>query len=190
VTSWAFQGQRSSGEGITLLGKALPGCLCGTSSSSSMQTPLSCLCPLLGSQHPSGGLFSPMEVRTNHLPCVPVQYGTCPLGMILHINRYALHGLISHRDHSNVNHIQSSILLNMCIKPLLPSQVLKDIIQICKASLEEVTGRPIGLVSTGKGMFSEEIKSKSCKWVRWIRDVLTRGAVIVGKCKAYLWVPL
>jgi hypothetical protein len=123
-------------------------------------------------------------------PCVPVQYGTCPSGMILHINRYALHGLISHRDHSNVNHIQSSILLNMCIKPLLPSQVLKDIIQICKASLEEVTGRPIGLVSTGKGMFPEEIKSKSCKWVRWIRDVLTRGAVIAGKCKAYLWVPL
>jgi hypothetical protein len=51
-------------------------------------------------------------------PCVPVQYGTCPSGMILHINKYALHGLISHRDHSNVNHIQSSILLNMCIKTL------------------------------------------------------------------------
>jgi hypothetical protein len=50
----------------------------------------------------------------------------------------------------------------MCIKPLLPNQVLKDIIQICKASLEEVTGRPIGLVSTGNGMFPEEIKSKSC----------------------------
>jgi hypothetical protein len=82
--------------------------------------------------------------------------------MILHINIYALHGLISHRDHSNVNHIQSSILLNMSIKPFLPSQVLKDIIQICKASLEEVTGRPIGLVSTGNGMFPEEMKSKSC----------------------------
>jgi hypothetical protein len=40
--------------------------------------------------------------------------------MILHINSYALHGLISHRDHSNVNHISSSILLNMCIKSLIP----------------------------------------------------------------------
>jgi hypothetical protein len=95
-------------------------------------------------------------------PHVPVQYGTCPSSMILHINRYALHELTSHRHHSNVNHIQSSILLNMCIKPLLPSQVLKDIIQICKASLEEVTGHPIGLVSTEKGIFPEEIKSKSC----------------------------
>jgi hypothetical protein len=53
-------------------------------------------------------------------PCVPIQCGTCPSGMILHINSYALHGLISHRDHSNVNHISSSILLNMCIKPRLP----------------------------------------------------------------------
>jgi hypothetical protein len=95
-------------------------------------------------------------------PYVPVQYGTGPSGMILHINRYTLHGLISHRDHSNVNHIQSSILLNMCIKPFLPSQVLKDIIQIYKESLEEVIRRPIGLVSTGNGMFLEEIKSKSC----------------------------
>ena len=51
----------------------------------------------------------------------------------------------------------------MCIKPLLPNQVLKYIIQICKASLEEVTGHPIGLVSTGNGMFPEEIKSKSCQ---------------------------
>jgi hypothetical protein len=157
MTSWAFRGQRSSGEGTTPLGEALPGCLSGTSSSSSVQTPLSCLCPLLGSQHPSGGLFSPMEVRTNHLPMC-----TCLSGMIMHINRYALHGLISHGEHSNVNHIQSSILLNMCIKPLLPSQVLKDSIQIYKASLEEVRGRPIGLVPTGKGMFPEEIKSKSC----------------------------
>jgi hypothetical protein len=151
-------GQCSSGEGTTPLGKALPGCFCGTSSSSPVQTPLSCLCPLLGSQHPSGGLFNPMGVRTNHLP-VLVQYGTNPSGMILHINRYTLHGIIRH---SNVNHIQSSILLNMCIKSLLPSQVLKDIIQICKASLEEVIGRPIGLVSTGNGIFPEEIKSKSC----------------------------
>jgi hypothetical protein len=120
------------------------------------------------------GSSAPWRFELIISPCVPIQHGTCPSGMILHINNYALHGLISHKDHSNVNHIQSSILLNMCIKPLLPSQVLKDIIQICKASLEEVSGHPIGLVSTGKGMFPEEIESKSCKWVRWIRDVLTR----------------
>jgi hypothetical protein len=108
------------------------------------------------------GSSTPWRFELIISPCVLVQYGTCSSSMILHINRYALHGLTSHRDHSNVNHIQSSILLNMCIKPLLPSQVLKDIIQICKASLEEVTGRPIGLVSIGNGLFPEKIKSKSC----------------------------
>jgi hypothetical protein len=100
--------------------------------------------------------------------CVPVQCGTCLSGMILHINSYALYGLTSHRDHSNVNHSSSSILLNMCIKPLYPSLVLKDIIQVCNASLGAVTGRPVMLVSTGRGMFLERIKSKSCKWVRWM----------------------
>jgi hypothetical protein len=75
--------------------------------------------PLMGSQQPSDGLFSPMEVRTNHLPMCTGPTGTCPSGMVLHIKNFALHGLISHRDHSNVNHISSLILSNTCIKPLI-----------------------------------------------------------------------
>jgi hypothetical protein len=77
------------------------------------------LCPLMGSQHPPGGLFSPMEVRTDHLPMCTGPNGTCLSGMVLHIKSYALHGLISHKDHSNVNHFSSSILLSVCIKPLI-----------------------------------------------------------------------
>jgi hypothetical protein len=80
---------------------------------------VSCLCPLMGSQHPSGGLFNPMEVRIDHLPMCTGPNGTCPSSMVLHIKGYALRGLISHRDHSNVNHISSSILLNICIKSLI-----------------------------------------------------------------------
>jgi hypothetical protein len=72
--------------------------------------------PLMGYQHPSGGIFSPMEVQTGHLPMCIGPNGTCPSGMVLHIKSYTLHGLISHRDHSNANHISSSILLNICIK--------------------------------------------------------------------------
>ena len=68
--------------------------------------------------------------------------------------------------------------------------MLKDIIQIRNTSLGKVTGRPIGLVSTRRGMFLEEITSKSCKWVRWMRDVLIRGDMKAGKCRANLWVPL
>jgi hypothetical protein len=85
--------------------------------------PLSCLCPLMGSQHPSGGLFSPMEVRTDHIPMCTGPNGTCPSSMVLHIKSYALHGLISHRDHSNVNHISSLILLNICIKTLIHQSI-------------------------------------------------------------------
>jgi hypothetical protein len=39
--------------------------------------------------------------------------------MVLHIKNFALHGLISHRDHSNVNHISSLILSDICIKTLI-----------------------------------------------------------------------
>jgi hypothetical protein len=38
--------------------------------------------------------------------------------MVLHIKDYALHGLISPRDHSNVNHISSLKLSNTCMKSL------------------------------------------------------------------------
>jgi hypothetical protein len=44
--------------------------------------------------------------------------GTCPPGMVLHIKDYALHGLISPRHHSNVNHISSLKLSNICMKSL------------------------------------------------------------------------
>ena len=73
----------------------------------------------MGSQQPSDGLFSPMEVRTNHLPMCTGLTSTCLSRMVLHIKNFALHGLISHRDHSNVNHISSLILSNTCIKPLI-----------------------------------------------------------------------
>jgi hypothetical protein len=75
--------------------------------------------PLTRSRQPSDGLFSPMEVRTNHLPMCTGLNGTCSSCMVLHIKNYALHGLISHRDHSNVNHILSLILSNICIKTLI-----------------------------------------------------------------------
>ena len=67
----------------------------------------------LPSQRPSDGLFSPMEVRTDHPPHVHQSSGTCPPGMVLHIKSYALQGLISPKNHGNVNHISSLNLSNM-----------------------------------------------------------------------------
>jgi hypothetical protein len=57
-------------------------------------------------------------------------------GMVLHIKGYTLHGIISHRDHGNVNHISSLILLNTCIKSLIH----QSIAQRCYTSLQYKSG--------------------------------------------------
>ena len=109
---------------------------------------LSCVCPLMGSQHPPDGLFSPMEVRTDHLPMCTGPNGICSSGMILHIKSYALHGLISHRDHSNANHISSSILINICMKSLIDQSIAQRRYTYLLYKSEKRARHPIGLVST------------------------------------------
>jgi hypothetical protein len=47
-----------------------------------------------------------------------------------------------------------------------------------------MTGRPIGLVSTGRGKFPEETSSEPCKWVMWTRDVQASGCSESRGCKA------
>jgi hypothetical protein len=59
----------------------------------------------------------------------------------------------------------------MCIKPPFLRLVLKDVILFNKPGLERVSGGPTGLILIGRGMFPGEGKSRSCKWMRWCRDV-------------------
>jgi hypothetical protein len=124
---------------------------------------MSCLCPLMGSQHPSGGLFSPMEVRTGHLPMCTGPSGTCPSGMVLHIKSYALHGLISHRDHSNVNHISSSILLNICIKLLIHQSIAQRHYKNPQYKVGEKVKASYWASVHKKRKVSRKISSKRCK---------------------------
>jgi hypothetical protein len=137
----------------------------------------------MGSQHPSGGLFSPMEVRTDYLPMCTGSNGTCSLGMVLHIKGYALHGLISHKDHSNVNHISSSILLNICTKSLIH----KSIAQRRYTSLQyksEERGKVSYWASVHrKRKFPEKTSSKPCKRVMWPGDVQACGCSEGQGCK-------
>jgi hypothetical protein len=123
----------------------------------------SCLYPLMGSQHPSGGLFSPMEVRTGHLPMCTGPNGTCPSGMVLHIKSYALHGLISHRDHSNVNHISSSILLNICIKTLIHQSIAQRHYKNLQYKIGEKDKTSYWASIHKKRKVSRKISSKPCK---------------------------
>jgi hypothetical protein len=104
---------------------------------------VSCLYPLIRFQHPFGGLFSPMEVRTDHLPMCTGPNGTCPSSMVLHIKGYTLRGLISHSDHSNVNHISSSILLNICIKSLIHQLTAQRRYTSLQSKLQETLPPPL-----------------------------------------------
>jgi hypothetical protein len=124
---------------------------------------LSCLCPLMGSQHPSGGLFIPMEVRIGLLPMCTSPSGTYPSGMVLHIKSYTLHGFISHRDHSNVNHISSSMLLNICIKPLIHQLIAQRHYKNPQYKIGEKVKASYWASVHKKRRVSRKISSKPCK---------------------------
>jgi hypothetical protein len=95
-----LQGPTSWWEGKTPLGPGLPKCLWWNVLPFLWCKPLVSLCPWLGSQHPSGGILALWRSELIISPYVPVRRAwSC------NNNKYALHGLISHRDHSNVNHI-------------------------------------------------------------------------------------
>jgi hypothetical protein len=123
----------------------------------------SCLYPLMGSQHQSGGIFSPMEVRTSHLPMCTNPNGTCLSGMVLHIKIYALHGLISHGDHRNVNHISSSLLLNICIKTLIHQSISQRCYKNLRYKIGEKDKKSYWASIYKKRKVSRKISSKPCK---------------------------
>jgi hypothetical protein len=100
VMSWAFQGLHHRGRARPPWVQAYQVVSGGASSSLSGAKPLIRVCPWLGSQHPSSGLLALWRSELIISPCVPVRR-VWPCNN----NKYALHGLISHRDHSNVNHI-------------------------------------------------------------------------------------
>jgi hypothetical protein len=59
--------------------------------------------------------------------------------------------------------------------PLLPRQVLKDIMLFYKPGFERVPRRPIGLILLRCGVFPGEDHSRSCKWMRWCGGCLGKG---------------
>jgi hypothetical protein len=136
---------------------------------------LSRLYPMVGTQHPSDGLFSPMEVRTDHLPMCTGPNGPCLLAMVLHIKSYSLHGLISHMDHGNVNHISSLILFKRMHK--IPNTL--TIAQRCYTSLQYKSGEKDKAFYWAsvhrKRKVPRETSSKPCKWMMWSGDVQACG---------------
>jgi hypothetical protein len=109
--------KRSICNGRFPLGRALPKCHGGTSFCLLMQRIIitsSCFC------HPSNHLMGSSAPWRSELiisPCVPVHWYPSVGHGPAHQN-YALHGLIIPRDHSNVNHVSSLNLSNICMKSL------------------------------------------------------------------------
>jgi hypothetical protein len=128
--------------------------------------------PLMGSQQPSDGLFSPMEVRANHLPMCIGPTGTCPSGMVMHIKKFTLNGLISHRDHSNVNHSSSLILSNICIKPLIYHSIAQKYYKDLQYKAEEKDKIPYwsSVKGCGQGMsrHTGRVKDKDAWYYLWV----------------------
>jgi len=129
----------------------------------------------MGFQHPTGGLFSPMEVWTDHLPMCTSPNGTCLPGMVLHIKGYALHGLISHRDHSNVNHISSSILLNICTRSLIHKSIAQRRYTSLQYKSEEREKVSYWASVHRKRKVPKKTSSKPCKCMMWSGDVQACG---------------
>jgi hypothetical protein len=131
--------------------------------------------PLTGSQQPFDELFSPMEVRTNHLPMCTGRNGNCPSGMVLHIKNYALHGIISHRDHSNVNHISSLILSNICIKTMICYSIAQRLYKNLQYKVEKKDKTPYWASIHKERKVSKGLHPSHVNELMWLRDVQTYG---------------
>jgi hypothetical protein len=88
--------------------------------------------------------------------------------MVLHIKNYALHGLISHRDHSNVNHISSSILSNICIKALIYHSIAQRLYKNLQYKVEKKDKIP-DWASIHKGFHPSHVNE--VKWFKGCPDI-------------------
>jgi hypothetical protein len=129
----------------------------------------------MGSKHPSGGRFSRMEVQTDHIPMCTGLNGTCLSGMVLHITSYALRGLISHRDLSNVNHISSLILLNICMKSLIQLPIAQRHYTSLQYKSREKDKVFYWASVHRKRKVPREKSFKPCKWMMWSWEVQACG---------------
>jgi hypothetical protein len=97
--------------------------------------------------------------------------------MVLHIKSYALHGLISHRDHSNVNHISSLILLNICIKTLIHHSIAQRHYKNLQYKLEKKDKTSYWASIHKKRKVSKKIHPSHVSEVMWLGMSRHVGAV-------------
>jgi hypothetical protein len=77
--------------------------------------------------------------------------------MVLHIKKFTLHGLISPRDHRNVDHISSLILSNACIIPLAYHLIAQRNYTDLLYKEKEKRKCPVGPTFIRRGKFPKDI---------------------------------
>jgi hypothetical protein len=95
--------------------------------------------------------------------------------MILHIKNYALHGFISHGDHSNVNHISSLILSNICIKTLIYHSIAQRLYKNLQYKVEKKDKILYWASIHKERKVSKGFHPSHVNEVMWLRDVQTYG---------------
>jgi hypothetical protein len=136
------------------------------------------------------GSSAPWRFKLIISPCVPGATGTCLSGMVLYIKNFALHGLISHKDHSNVNHISSLMLSNICIKTLIYHSIAQRHYRDLQYKAEEKDKTPYWASIHKERKVSKGYHPSHANDAVWQRDVQTRGRVRARVAWFYLWVPL
>ena len=110
--------------------------------------------------------------------------GTCPPGMVLHIKGYALQGLISPRHHSNVNHISSLNLSNICTTSLTNLLIAQKPYTDPPYKVKATKGQPIGSTPTRAGKFPQGVIQNMYSDVIWFWGCLVivrpRAGVVCG----------
>jgi hypothetical protein len=91
--------------------------------------------------------------------------------MVLDIKNFALHGLISPWDHSNVNHISSLNLSNTCIKPLTYPLIAQRHYTDLLYKVEEIDRTTYWAGIHKKRKVSTEYYSSHVYEVIWSKDV-------------------
>ena len=95
--------------------------------------------------------------------------------MVLHIKSFALHGLVGHRDHSNVNHVSSLILSNICIKTLIYHPIAQRHYKDLQYKVEEKDKTPYWVSIHKERKVSKGFYPSHVNEVMWLRDVQTYG---------------
>jgi hypothetical protein len=121
----------------------------------------------LQSQRPSDGLFSPMEVRTDHLPMCTDPLAPVRRAWSCTSKATPSRGLSVQNIMANVNQISSLKLSNACMTPLTDLLIAQRPYTDPPYKVKATKGQPIGSTPTRTGKFPQGVIQNMYSDVIW-----------------------